>query len=438
MINPDSAQFRAKIAWISASGREAPPGFLEAASSARYRLVRDGERPDVAVTDLFAADPGGEAAAAAVAAARRTGAPAGVIIAAAASASAEDGRRLARLGETVLLRHSAEPLVGAIRERLRLAGLADEAGDRIKTLVADGRTVSFSSVIPAPADCAILIAGKPSPVALAVSNAIGGEPKTPLCVFSAGQAMRALDHSRFQAAVFIPGDENDLLIALARALRRHREHRRLPVVIVSNDEDLLDKRAARDGLDVMAASRVGDDLRPRIEKSMRRAAMAAGMRAFLRSAEGNGGPAFAAHPRLFAQHAIRVFRRADETGQAVSFVALSLAPNGEAPGGAATRPEAEEPLRTAARLVRAEDMIARLTATTLIFMLRGVCESDAERVARRLEGVIGGTRPRASVGHPDVCAAAIERREGVELERVIAALVAELRARRMADSRTTA
>ncbi|HBK93022.1 MAG TPA: hypothetical protein DDZ68_15265, partial [Parvularcula sp.] len=101
----------------------------------------------------------------------------------------------------------------------------------------------------------------------------------------------ALDHSKFHGAVFIPQDENDLLIALARALRRHREHRRLPVIIVSNDEELLDKRAAKDGLDVMAASRVSDELFRRLDGATRRAAMAAGMRAFLRSPEGNGGPA---------------------------------------------------------------------------------------------------------------------------------------------------
>lgn len=436
MINQDNAQFRARVAWLSASGRSAPQAFIDAAYAARYRLIEPGETPDIAIVDLYGADPASEAASDAIAAGRRAGANAGLIIA--ADASAADRRRCARLGETVLLRHSVEPLIGAIRERLRLASLADEAGDRIKSLIADGRTVTVSPAVSRPVDFSVLIAGKPSPVALAASNAISAASKTAHCVFSAGQAMRALDHSKFHGAVFIPNDENDLLIALARALRRHREHRRLPVIIVSNDEDLLDKRAAKDGLDVMASSRVGDELFRRLEATTRRASMAAGMRAFLRSAEGNGGPALAANARLFAQHAVRVLRRADETGGAVSFIALSLAPKTDAPSSGATRAMVDEALGTAARLVRAEDMIARLTATTLIFMLRGAREADAERVARRLEGVIAGTQPRAMKEHSDVRAAAIERAPGVEIEGIIAALVAELRQRRRDAARTTA
>ncbi len=438
MINHDREQFRAVIAWISASGRSAPAAFADAAGAAHYRLAGDGETPDIAIIDLYDSDPASDGAMEAITAGRRSGANAGLVIGAAAGAGVEDRRRLARLGETVFLRNSAEPLVGAVRERLRLSTLADEAGDRIKTLVADGRTVNFAAPPPAGADFSVLIAGKPSPIALAASNAILAASKKAVCVFSAGQAMRALDHTKFQGAVFIPGDENDLLVALARALRRHREHRRLPVIIVSADEDLLDKRAARDGLDVMAASRVADDLYNRLETTTRRSAMAAGMRAFLRSPEGNGGAALAASPRLFAQHAVRTLRRSDESGRAISFVALSLAPKSDSAPAAASRAVLDEALRTATRLVRAEDMIARLTATTLVFMLRGTREADADRVARRLEGVVTGTQSRMTLDHSDVSAAAIEREPGVELERVIAALVAELRQRRKAAARTTA
>lgn len=438
MVNSDTAQSRARLAWISASGRTAPPALIDAARAARYRVVEISDTPDIAVVDFCGADPSSEAATEQIAAARRCGASAGLLIAADAKASPDHRRRCSRLGETVFLRNRVEPLIGAARERLRLASLADEAGDRMKTLIADGRTVTFSPAHAAPSDFSVLIAGKPSPIALAASNAIAAASKTALGVFSAGQAMRALDHSTFQGAVFIPSDENDLLIALARALRRHREHRRLPVIIVSDDEDLLDKRAARDGLDVMAANRVADDLYRRLESTTRRASMAAGMRAFLRSAEGNGGAALAAHPRLFAQHAVRALRRADETGRPVSFLALSLASKSSGPAAPAPSVALDEALRTAARLVRAEDMIARLSNTTLIFMMRGVRQSDADRVARRLEGVIAGTQPRATLDHSDVCAAAVERGANAEIERAVAALIAELRQRRKEAARTIA
>ncbi len=427
MINHDTAQFRARLAWVAAEGRSAPPAFAEAARIACYEIVGPQARADIAVVDLYGADPGAPAAVEAVALARRQAPGAGLIIAADAAASSEQRRRIARYGEPVFLRTSVEPLIGAIRERLRLVGLADETGDRLKSLVADGHAVSFS----APAsndDGPVLIAGKPSPLALAASNALRAAGRPCVSVFTAGQAMRALDHDRFAGTVFIPADENDLLIALARALRRHREHRRLPVIILSADEDLLDRRAAKDGLEAMAANRVNDDLSRRLETMTRRAAMASAMRSFLKSPAGMGGAGIAASARLFAQHATRAGRRADDTGRAISFVALALTPKTgrEAPA----RATVDEALRTATRLVRAEDMIAKLTTTTIIVMLRGTTGTDAERVARRLEGVVTGVQPRATLDLLEVSASAIERAPGLELERVIAGLVAQLRQRR--------
>lgn len=432
MINHDKEKTRARVAWIAAGVRGVSPALADAARLARFDLVEPPAASDIAVVDLYDSDPGGGGAAEAVASARRLGAGAGVLIAADAAATSEQRRRLARLGETVFLRTSVEPLIGAVRERLRLATLAEETGDRLKSLVADGRAVSFST--PArKEDGAVLIAGKPSPIALTVSHALGASSRSSVSVFTAGQAMRALDHGGFDGAVFIPADENDLLIALARALRRHREHRRLPVVIVSADEELLDRRAAKDGLDAMTAARAGDDLARRLETLTRRADMSASMRAFLRSPEGNGGGRGAANARLFAQHAMRVSANADDKGRSVSFVALAISPKaGTDP--AAARGLLDEALRTAGRLVRAEDMIAKLTTTTFIVMLRGTRRDDADRVARRIEGVVTGVQPRATLDLWDVRASAVERAPGMEFERVIAALVADLRSRRETKS----
>jgi hypothetical protein len=63
-------------------------------------------------------------------------------------------------------------------------------------------------------------------------------------------------------------------------------------------------------------------------------------------------------------------------------------------------------------------------------MLRGTRGVDAERAARRLEGVITGVQPRATSDLWEVRASAVERAPGMELERVIAALVADLRQRK--------
>lgn len=439
MINHETAQFRAKVRWISVSGNAIPPTLLDAALMAKYQVTDAIDLvADIIVVDLYGVESDNRAAADAVATARRSGSPAGVLIAADGSISDDQRKLLTRLGEVVYLKNSVEPLICAIRERLRLCALADETGDRIKTLVADGRVATLPSSASTQTEFRVLVAGKPSATALAVANHLSASGKKSIGVFSAGQAMRALDHEKFNGAIFIPDDENDLLVALARALRRHREHRRLHVILISPDEGLFDRRAAKEGLDIMASGRVSEDLCPRLERLSRRAAMASAMRAFLRSPEGNGAASGAASPRLFAQHAARVLNSADRTGRTVSFIALSLSKEDDDSTHASARLALEEALRTSVRLVRAEDMITRLTTTTLILMLRGARGEDAEKVARRLEGVIAGTQPRSIHHRAEVHAAAHERPRGVEIERMIAALVADLRQRNIASARSSA
>ena len=151
--------------------------------------------------------------------------------------------------------------------------------------------------------------------------------------------------------------------------------------------------------------------------SARRARLACSMRGFLKAPDnadhGAGAPAGA---RFFAAHAYRSCRRADATEKPLSFVGVSLAELQDAGAMA-------EVARTAARLVRAEDMIAKLSAGKLIVMLRDARERDAARIAARLEGVISGTLHRSKPEIARVMTAAIERAAGDDLETVIARLL---------------
>ena len=359
----------------------------------------------------------------------RSAAPAaGLIILASAGMDGDARALLRRHGDVCYVGADAAPVIAAIRERLRLAGLADEMGERVRSLIADGRTLAFAGLREKPSHLSVLIAGKPSPLMLNTCNAISGAATQTTCVFSAGQVMRALDHCRFDAVVLLPSEENDLLIALARAFRRHRDHRKLSVILASDDEDLLDRCASRDGFDTILGDHIHSDIAPRLETQTRRSRMAAVMREFLRSGEGcGGGKDGAASARFFAHHAVRAFRRADETRQAISLVALSLEPRSEEGADIAIAPALYDALRTSTRLVRAEDLIARLTPSTLIFMLRGAGEPDAAQIAARLEGVIGGTLLRSALKVAHVATSFVERRPGGDIETAIASLIRCLR-----------
>ncbi|OFX01288.1 MAG: hypothetical protein A3E78_10755 [Alphaproteobacteria bacterium RIFCSPHIGHO2_12_FULL_63_12] len=433
MINLDKTQVKARIAWLTADGGAPEPRVFNAAAAAGFTIFEASnvavDRPpvDIAVADLRGALHPGDVAAGVIAKARAAAPAAGLVIAASASADRETRSMLRRHGDVCYVGADAAPVIAALRERLRLSGLADEMGERLKSLIADGRTISFAGFKERPRRLSVLVAGKPSPLTLSACNAIRDVATQVSCVFSAGQVMRALDHSQFDCAIFHPASETDLLIALARALRRHRDHRKLSVFMTSEDDELLDRCASRDGFEAVLANHLASDLALRLEIAGKRARMASIMRDFLRSPEGCGdGKDGAAGARFFAHHAVRVFRRADETGRPAALAALLLEPKSAsaAPAAAAALNDA---LRTAAKLVRAEDMIARLTPTTLAFLLRGATGAEGANVAERLQGVIGGTLLRSTLDISSVKATAVERRPGEDIETAIASLLRALR-----------
>jgi hypothetical protein len=434
MINLDAAQPRASVAWFSPSAAGPSARIVSAAETAGFEILdaslteSKGDRSDIAVLDLRGAEQSKPIVTDLLARARALAPLCGVIILASSETDRAQRSWLRRHADICYVRKDTSPVVAAIRERLRLAGLVDEMGERIKSLIADGRTCSFTGLGDETTGLSVLIAGRPSPATLSACNAVRQTASQTTCVFTAGQVMRALDHCQFDSAIFLPEDENDLLLALARALRRHRDHRRLPVILAAQNEDLLDRCAARDGFESILAGHLDSDLASRIDLYARRARMASSIRLFLRSPAGcAGGSDGAAGARFFAHHAIRVFRRADEMRQPVSLVGLSLTPRLEgAPTDAISR-ALNDALRTAARLVRAEDMIAKLTPTTLILLIRNVRARDSLRIAERLDGVISGTLGRATLDIAQISAAAIERDPGDSIETAIAALVRQLR-----------
>lgn len=430
MFNADTATPKALIVRLTPHDGAPDAPLAALAAAAGYRFVdqkeywRDGLRPAIAVVDLRG-DASASAIDDAVGNARALAPAAGVVILAPAGFDPGLRARLRRCGDVTYLNGDPSPAVAAIREKLRLFGLADETAERIKSLVADGRAVSLEGLREGAASLSVLIAGKAGPLSLNASNALAAAGAEMTSVFSAGQVMRALDHRRFDAAIFLPADENDLLIALARALRRHREHRRLPVIMASTDDALLDRCAARDGFDAIFPAHIDADLAQRIGALARRARMSAAMRAFLRSADGSVGKTGAASARFFAHHAIRAFVRADGTGESISIVGLALTARNREGAIAGALNDA---LRTVKRIIRAEDLISKLTPTTLVFLMRNASEDEAAKIAARLEGVIAGTLMRSTLEIARVSAAGVERRSGDDIETTIARLIRALHA----------
>lgn len=431
MINAHSEASKAVISWLTPDGVSPEQRVFLAAQSAGYLLFDQSaakRRCDIAVVDLRGFLEPSPAIADLVDRARSLSPAAGLIIAASAGADRKLRALLRRHGDVHFLGRDAAPLIASVRERLRLFSLADEMGERMKSLVADGRTISFSGFEERRDRVSVLVAGNASPLTLNVCNAVNRVAAHTSCVFTAGQVMRALDHYKFDCAIFLPSGESDLLIALARALRRHRDHRKLSVFMASADDDLLDRCASKEGFDVILANHLDSDLAPRLETAARRARMASAMRSFLRSTDGCGGKSGAAGARFFAHHTSRLYKCADAAEKNISLVGLSLefaAGDGPDSAGAALN----EALRTVAKLVRAEDLITKLTPSMMVISVRGANATDAAKIAERLEGVIGGTLTRSAHGVTEVLTATATREPDEHLETNVARLLRDLRSK---------
>ncbi|MEZ5919904.1 MAG: hypothetical protein R3C60_00995 [Parvularculaceae bacterium] len=438
MTDFQSTNSRAELAWLSTSRTEPPATVNEAAIAAHFEFLSaaSSRKPDLVIVDAANYSQEPETVAALLNKARGLDARGGLVVLASPLASKDEREFLRKFGDIIFPKNNLNLLAGAARERLRLASLADETGERIKSIVAFGRQTDFSKLSVNSKKMSLLIAGRPSPLTLAACNALRNGASETICVLSAGQAMRALERAgsggaQFDGALFIPHDENDVLIPLARALRRHRDHRKLPILFTSQDHKLLDHLSARDHFEIISVDHLNEDLLNRMHRSVRRTRMANSMRSFLRSHDGcGGGNNGAASAKFFAVHSLRLFNRAAQTGKPVSLAALAIEPHSATIDRNHLSAALREATRTVTRLIRAEDMISRLSSNMVVIMLPGVCADDAERIAKRLEGVVAGTLTRATLDLATINTASTSYAPGISLESAIAELMRVLKSRR--------
>ncbi len=302
---------------------------------------------------------------------------------------------LKRYGEIVCLTDAIDPLIDRCRYMIRLRNIAEETGERLKSLAALSRLVEFPSIATSSSRPHILIAGRPGAAALSVINATNQIAEQSVCVLSVGQTMRALEHGAFDCAIFLPSDENDPLFSLSRALRRHPKHSTLPILHVLDDVSQAASFAARGAREVILNAHIADDLAGRAKLLTRRARLTRSMRDFLQACEGEGvrdAPSGAFTSTFLAEHGARLCGRADQTSRPFSTVIAHLsvgrtgADNVE-PG----RRALHQATRLINRVTRAEDVIARIAPETFLILMPATNEEDAHNIALRIEGVLEGT-----------------------------------------------
>lgn len=344
-------------------------------------------------------------------------------------------KALRRHGELVVMLTRPEGVIERCRQILRLRNVAEEAGERLKSLATLSRLNEFPPISAPAAPLRVLIAGEAGPAALAAVNALKPITEQCICVFSAGQALRAVENARFDAAVFLAARENDPLMSLARSLRRHPKHASMPVLFPLTDPDLCENYAKRGASEFIFTDHIQADLGPKIQIAARRARLLKSMRRFLGACEGDGvrDPGSGAFTATFlTEHGARLCSRADQSGRSMAMIPLRI--DMEARDGSESEP-GRRALHQAARLInrvtRAEDVVARVGVDTFIVLAPATTEENAAKAALRIRGVLENTVFRSNddklLYGVSIEAAACARPEGLCIEESIALALAVLR-----------
>lgn len=424
---------RARVAWLTAAETAAPPPeCLDAFAAAAFRVsLGAGAAPvDVAVIDLDRRSISPRTVESLAALVRRSAPESVLVFRADASISAAERAHLRRAGELVLSDTGAPALIATIRNRLRLRNIAEEAGERLKSIAASSRLAEFPPIETSASAPTVLVAGAASPASLAAFAAIEPVAGRIVGALTPPQAMRALEGADFDCVVLTPHDRNDIFIALARTLRLRRRWQDIPFIVVAPGV-AEDAAAWSSGFaaDVIARERVADDIAARTLSIARRARLAAAMRRFLTACAGEGvrdrlSGAFA--PAFFSLHGERLLARADATGRQSAIVGVKLFAAGTEDASARTLTQAARLIR---RVMRAEDFVARLSHDLFIAAAPATSGDDAALIARRIEGVIAHAMFQSEGGKPyavGAAATAMQRQRGVRLDESVAAVIAQL------------
>ncbi|MBI1392491.1 MAG: hypothetical protein GC152_07095 [Alphaproteobacteria bacterium] len=431
---------RARVAWLGAQTR--PSSALVAAlKSADYALHRPPRRPiggpaEIALVDVRrAADPVGDAKDL-LAKSGLLGAIVGVVILASGTAAEADRLALGAIGDVCLDPIGPKAVTARIRNRLRVAAIAEEAGDRLKSAVAAELSVRMPVLTEGDSSPRLLFAGAPSPLALKAMGAISDTEQT--AVFNAGQALRASDAMSFDATIFVPSGRDDLLLALARTLRRNSEFAGAPMFALVEDPDVA-AAFGLIGIEPVRRNQVDLAFAAKVRRAAERARLVASLRRFLADTRDAMLAAPDRTPTFFAAHATRLGERARKSGRPFSLIGIVLRNS----AGRAADDAAAAALRQISCTCRAEDIPLLLGEGAVVIIAPATTYHDAMRIAARAAGVIAG-RSRAHVSSaslkldetsvlrppaPDNCLTvdAVEWRPGDTPQSLIARLFGQLK-----------
>ncbi|GGD03378.1 hypothetical protein [Aquisalinus flavus] len=237
---------------------------------------------------------------------------------------------LKRYGTLCPLGERADLVTSRLDRLLENLALADECGERLKTLSALNRTAVSGSILNTSSKpMRVLVSGAPSPVTLRAMKSLSSGDYQVTAAMSVPQTMRYLEAQAFDCLVILPGDRTATYTGLVKMLRRNDRSRSLPILVIPERADAATAgcRFMAQGADtVLSAIDTEKALTTEVTAFARRNRLTASMKQFLRKAASTDGKGLnlVCDLPFFENHLDRQCHRATETGKPLCVSAFKL------------------------------------------------------------------------------------------------------------------
>ena len=366
-----------------------------------------------------------------IAALRRNSPSISILFLVSPTMAASSRSELRQQGEFVITEDQLAHVVTRIKEIIRLRNFVEETGERLKTLATLGRLVEFPTIETRDDPKKILIVGSPSPLTIAAFNKVRSVAEHAYFVLSAGQVLRALERDHFDCIVVLPLATSAPTYSALRAIQRHPQYAHIVVIYIGDAIDEICDFTRKGAREFLLSDQIDQDLAPRINLAIRRARLTKSMRTFLSTCTGENirdkaSGAFTA--RFLTEHGARIFERADQTRCPLSLIYIVL--QNEADASAPSRKALQSATRLINRVIRAEDIAARVAPGKYVILTPATRRGDALAIAKRVKGIVansafhksGSTTPETLTARTS----AVERLSGQSVEEVLAAAIKTL------------
>lgn len=301
--------------------------------------------------------------------------------------------QLKRYGTLCPIGDRADLIVSRLDRLMENLALADECGERLKTLSALNRNNVQGSILETSGSpMRVLVSGAPSPVTLRAMKSLDTDEFRVTAAMSVPQTVRYLELNIFDCLVLLPGERTATYTGLVKMLRRNDRTRGLPILVIPERADgsqiAASSRFMAQGADtVLYAPDTEKALTCEVTAFARRNRLTASMKQFLRkavSADGDGAN-LVADLAFFEHHLDRQCERSTETGKPVCLSAFRLKYQS---GRRISASAFEQALKYAQMIIRDTDLITSVRDDLFLVVQPGLGQIEAQRRQHNIAEVL--------------------------------------------------